>query len=66
MHRNASGKKQEQFHQGQCGFGEARETEACQIHKYPGNLKNICQRKLIVWYHIGTTPFRWIWRIVFP
>ena len=26
--------------------------------------KNICQRKLIVWYHIGTTPFRWIWLIV--
>lgn len=25
--------------------------------------KNICQRKLFVWYHIGTTPFRWIWLI---
>ena len=22
----------------------------CQIHKFPDNLKNICQRKLIVWY----------------
>jgi len=26
--------------------------------------KNICQRKLFVCYHVGTTPFWWIWLIV--
>jgi hypothetical protein len=26
--------------------------------------KKICQRKLFVWYHVGTTPFWWIWLIV--
>lgn len=29
-----------------------------------GNLENIWLRKLIVWYHISATPFRWIWLIV--
>ena len=22
--------------------------------------KNICQRKLLMWYHIGTSPYWWI------
>lgn len=53
MHRNVSGRKQVQFYQGQCAVVRVSETQACQIRKYPDNLKNICQIKLVLWYHIN-------------
>ena len=45
MHRNASGRKLEQFHQGQCAAVRETETEACRIHKFPGNLKKYLPKK---------------------
>ena len=45
MHKNVSGRKQGQFRQGQCVFGEGRGTEAYQTHKYPGNLKKYLPKK---------------------
>lgn len=45
MHRNASERKQGQFHQGQCDFEEEIETEVCQIRKFPGNLKKYPPKK---------------------
>lgn len=51
MHRNASGRKLEQFHQGQCAVvRETKTEEVCRIHKFLDNLKNICQIKL-KFYH---------------
>ena len=45
MNNNASERKPGQFHQGQCVVGAERETEACQIHKYPDNLKKNLPKK---------------------
>lgn len=45
IHRNAFGRNPEQFHQGQCGVVRETETDVCQIHKFPGNLKNNLQKK---------------------
>jgi len=45
MHRNTCGRKQEQFHQGQCAVVRWRETEVCRIQKFPGNLKKHLPKK---------------------
>ena len=45
MHRNASERKQEQFHQGQYAVVRGRGTEVYQIHKFPGNLKKYLPKK---------------------
>jgi len=45
MHRSASGRKREQFHQGQCVVEAKTEIEACQIHKYLDNLRKYLPKK---------------------
>ena len=45
MHRNASGRKQGQFHQGQYAVVRERGTEVCQNHKFPGNQKKYLPKK---------------------
>lgn len=37
-------RKQEQAYQAQYVIEEVTGIEVCQIHNYPGNLKNICQK----------------------
>ena len=50
MRRNASERKQAQFHQGQCDVAGARGTGVYRIHKFPDNLKKYLP-KLFIWYH---------------
>ncbi len=45
MHRNASGRRQGQFHQGQCVVAGETETEVYRIHKFSGNLKKYLPKK---------------------
>ncbi len=45
MHRNASGRRQEQFHQGQCDVVRGRGTGVCRIHKFPGKLQKYLPKK---------------------
>lgn len=46
MHRHISERKQEQFYQGQCVFGEERGTAACQAYKFSDNLKKYLPKKV--------------------
>lgn len=45
MHRNASGRKREQFHQGQYIVVRETGTEVCRNHKFPGNQKKYLPKK---------------------
>ncbi|OLR60879.1 hypothetical protein BHF69_11590 [Anaerostipes sp. 992a] len=38
-------RRREQFYQGQCAVVRGTETEVCQIHKFPGNLKKYLPKK---------------------
>jgi len=61
VHRNASEKKQGQFHQGQYVPVAEKGRPVCRIHKFPGSLKKYLPKKADCMDHIGTAPFGWIW-----
>lgn len=45
VHRNASGRKREQFHQGQYTVVRETGTEVCRNHNFPGNQKKYLPKK---------------------
>ena len=47
MHKNAFGRKLEQFHQDQYKIEVEKETQVCQIHKYLDNLKKHLPMKAV-------------------